>query len=73
MVMQIYKDWEDGYDMKLADKEWWVKDWDFFMGEFLCCDFIKEWSLEEFMAELQKDIDENLSKDELRKKWLISW
>ncbi len=72
MVMTIYKDWEDGYDMKLAAKEWWAKDWDFF-HEFLCCDFIKEWTLDEFMTELQKDIDENMSKDELRKKWLISW
>lgn len=70
MVMQIYKNWEDGYDMKLYAKEWWAKDWDWFM-DFLCSSFIKEWSFDEFATELQKDIDENMTRDELRKKWLI--
>ena len=70
--MQIYKDWEDGYDMKLYAKEWWAKDCEWFM-EFICNDFIKEWTLDEFIEELQKDIDENKTKDELRHKWLTSW
>ena len=68
----IYKDWGEDYGDILNAKDWWVKDWEWF-NEFICCDFIKEWTLDEFIAELQKDIDENLSKDELQHKWLTSW
>lgn len=72
MVMMIYKDWGEDYDVKLNANEWWVNDWEWF-NEFLCCTFKQEWTLEEFMAELQKDIDEEKTKDELREKWLVHW
>lgn len=72
MVMQIYKSWGEDYDVKLNAKEWWVAEWDWF-NEFLCCDFIKEWTLEEFIEELQKDIDDGKTKDEIREKWLLNW
>lgn len=70
--MQIYKDWGEDYGDKLNAKDWWLKDWEWF-NEFICNDFIKEWTLDEFIEELQKDIDENKTKDELRHKWLTAW
>ena len=74
MVMMIYKDWGDHeyVDKILNAKEWWMNDWEWF-HEFLCCEFKQEWTLEEFIAELQKDIDEGKTKDQLREKWLINW
>jgi hypothetical protein len=53
--VQIYKDWEDGYDMKLHVINGVGQEiLGFLLRGVLCCDFIKEWTLDEFMTEATK-------------------
>ena len=43
------------------DDSWWY--------DLICCDFEKEWVASELIESIQKDIDENLSIDEIYGKY----
>jgi len=70
MVMRIYASWSDDEYEAFVCQDWLVDDDDTWWEDLICSDMKQEWSCDELTKSIQSDLDEGLSVDEIKVKYL---
>ena len=68
--MRIYASWSDDEYEAFVSKDWVIDEDDTWWEDLVCSDMEKEWTCEELTKSIQSDLDEGLSVDEIKVKYL---
>ena len=68
-MISVYSKWTEAEQDSFYSKAWGVGDWDWW-DDFVCSEFKDEWTFDDLVQALKVDIDEPLSLDEIKVKYL---
>ena len=68
--MRIYASWSDDEYEAFVSQDWVIDGDDTWWEELICSDMDKEWKCDELTKSIQKDLDESLSVDDIKLKYL---
>tara|TARA_S200002703_G_scaffold51563_1_gene44777 strand:+ start:7728 stop:7982 length:255 start_codon:yes stop_codon:yes gene_type:complete len=69
-MLLVYTAWTEEQHNEYYSREWKKGDWDFW-DNFICNDFIKEWSYSELIESLEKDFADELKLKQIVDKYLV--
>ncbi len=68
-MISVYSKWTDAQKDTFYCEAWGVGDWDWW-DDFANSEFKEEWTFDDLVQALKEDIDESLSLDEIKVKYL---